>query len=216
MARVRVESFTISLDGYGAGPAQDIDNPLGVGGMDLHQWFVPTRTFQRTHGAGDGTTGIDDDFAVRGFHNIGAWILGRNMFGPVRGSWADLSWQGWWGDNPPYHVPVFVLTHHARPPIEMEGGTTFYFVTQGIHEALDQARQAANGLDVRIGGGAHTIQQYLRAGLIDELHIALSPVLLGQGERLFEGVDLRAMGYACVQFAPSEKATHVVLRRQGQ
>ncbi|HTF35225.1 MAG TPA: dihydrofolate reductase family protein [Myxococcota bacterium] len=216
MARVRVESFTISLDGYGAGPAQDIDNPLGVGGMDLHQWFVPTRTFQRTHGAGDGTTGIDDDFAVRGFHNIGAWILGRNMFGPVRGSWADLSWKGWWSDNPPYHVPVFVLTHHARPAIEMEGGTTFYFVTQGIHEALDQARQAANGLDVRIGGGARTIQQYLRAGLIDELHIALSPVLLGQGERLFEGVDLRAMGYACVQFAASEKATHVVLRRQGQ
>ena len=216
MARVRVEGFTISLDGYGAGPAQDIDNPLGVGGTDLHQWFVPTRTFQRTHGAGNGTTGIDDDFARRGFHNIGAWILGRNMFGPVRGSWADLGWKGWWGDNPPYHVPVFVLTHHARPPIEMEGGTTFYFVTQGIHEALDQARQAANGLDVRIGGGAHTIQQYLRAGLIDELHIALSPVLLGQGERLFEGVDLRAMGYECVQFAASEKATHVVLRRQGQ
>jgi dihydrofolate reductase len=216
VTRIRVESFTISLDGYGAGPDQDINNPLGVGGMDLHQWFVPTRTFQRTHGSRDGTTGIDDDFAARGFQNIGAWILGRNMFGPVRGSWADLSWKGWWGDNPPYHVPVFVLTHHARSPIEMEGGTTFYFVTQGIHETLDQARQAAKGLDVRIGGGPRTIQQYLRAGLIDELHIAISPVLLGQGERLFEGVDLRALGYDCVKFVPSEKVTHVVLRRHGQ
>ena len=216
MTRIRVESFTISLDGYGAGPDQDINNPLGVGGMDLHNWFIPTRTFQRTQGIGDGTTGIDDDFAARGFQNIGAWILGRNMFGPVRGPWPDLSWKGWWGDNPPYHVPVFVLTHHARPPVEMEGGTTFCFVTQGIHKALDQARHAANGLDVRIGGGPHTIQQYLRAGLIDELHIAISPVLLGQGARLFEGVDLRAAGYECVQFAPSDKATHVVLRRHGQ
>jgi len=216
MTRIRVESFTISLDGYGAGPDQDINNPLGVGGMDLHNWFIPTRTFQRTQGIGDGTTGIDDDFAARGFQNIGAWILGRNMFGPVRGPWPDLSWKGWWGDNPPYHVPVFVLTHHARPPVEMEGGTTFCFVTQGIHKALDQARHAANGLDVRIGGGPHTIQQYLRAGLIDELHIAISPVLLGQGERLFEGVDLRAMGYECIQFASSDKATHVVLRRHGQ
>jgi dihydrofolate reductase len=216
MARIRVESFTISLDGYGAGPDQDINNPLGIGGMDLHQWFIPTRTFQRIHGTGDGTTGIDDDFAARGFQNIGAWILGRNMFGPVRGPWADLSWKGWWGDDPPYHVPVFVLTHHARPPIEMEGGTTFYFITQGIYEALDQARHAANGLDVRIGGGSDTIRQYLRAGLIDELHIAISPVLLGQGERLFEGVDLRALGYKCVQFAPTEKASHVVIRRRGQ
>jgi len=216
MTRIRVESFTISLDGYGAGPDQDINNPLGVGGMDLHNWFIPTRTFQRTQGIGDGTTGIDDDFAARGFQNIGAWILGRNMFGPVRGPWPDLSWKGWWGDNPPYHVPVFVLTHHARPPVEMEGGTTFCFVTQGIHKALDQARHAANGLDVRIGGGPHTIQQYLRAGLIDELHIAISPVLLGRGERLFEGVDLRAMGYECIQFASSDKATHVVLRRHGQ
>ncbi|MBE0612523.1 MAG: dihydrofolate reductase [Burkholderiales bacterium] len=216
MTRIRVESFTISLDGYGAGPDQDINNPLGVGGTDLHQWFIPTRTFQRTHGARDGTTGIDDNFATRGFQNIGAWILGRNMFGPVRGPWPDLSWKGWWGDNPPYHVPVFVLTHHARPPIEMEGGTTFYFVTQGIHDALDQARQAAKGLDVRIGGGPHTIQQYLRASLIDELHIAISPVLLGQGERLFEGVDLRALGYECGNFASSEKATHIVLRRHGQ
>jgi dihydrofolate reductase len=214
MTRVRVESFTISLDGYGAGPSQDIDNPLGVGGTDLHHWFVPTRTFQRTHGAGDGTTGIDDDFAARGFENIGAWILGRNMFGPIRGPWPDLNWKGWWGDNPPYHVPVFVLTHHARPPIEMDGSTTFHFVTEGIHEALDRARDVANGKDVRIGGGPNIIQQYLRASLIDELHVAISPMLLGQGERLFEGVDLRALGYECVQCVPSEKATHVVLRLQ--
>lgn len=213
MGQVRVESFAVSLDGYGAGPDQDINNGLGVGGEDLHQWFIPTRTFQQTHGAGDGTTGVDDDFAARGFRNIGAWILGRNMFGPIRGPWPDSNWKGWWGDNPPYHVPVFVLTHHARPPVEMEGNTTFHFVTGGIHEALDRAREAANGMDVRIGGGPNVIQQYLREALIDELHVALAPVLLGRGERLFEGVDLRALGYECVRFAASEKATHVVLRR---
>jgi dihydrofolate reductase len=212
MGQVRVESFAISLDGYGAGPDQDIDHGLGVGGEGLHQWFLPTRTFQRMHASGDGTTGIDDDFAARGFRNIGAWILGRNMFGPIRGPWPDAKWKGWWGDNPPYHVPVFVLTHYARPTIEMEGGTTFHFITGGIHEALDRARQAANGKDVRIGGGPNVIQQYLREALIDELHIAISPVLLGRGERLFEGVDLRALGYECVQFAASEKASHVVLR----
>lgn len=212
MTRVRVESFTISLDGYGAGPSQDVDHPLGVGGTDLHQWFVPTRTFQRIHGSGDGTTGLDDDFAARGFENVGAWILGRNMFGPVRGPWPDLDWRGWWGDNPPYHVPVFVLTHHARPPLEMEGGTTFHFVTGGIHEALDRARDAAERKDVRIGGGPSTIQQYLRARLVDELHVAISPVLLGRGERLFEGVDLRTLGYECVRCEASEKAVHVVLR----
>jgi dihydrofolate reductase len=213
MGQVRVESFAISLDGYGAGPDQDINHGLGLGGEDLHQWFIPTRTFQRTHGSGDGTTGVDDDFAARGFRNIGAWILGRNMFGPIRGPWPDLNWKGWWGDNPPYHVPVFVLTHYARPPLEMEGKTTFHFVTGGIHEALSRAREAANGLDVRIGGGPNVIQQYLREALIDELHIAISPVLLGRGERLFEGVDLRALGYKCVQFAASEKAAHVVIRR---
>jgi len=213
MTQVRVEAFSISLDGYAAGPNQDRNNPLGEGGEDLHQWFIPTRTFQRTHGAGDGTTGIDDDFAARGFRNIGAWILGRNMFGPIRGPWPDLNWKGWWGDNPPYHVPVFVLTHHARPPVEMEGNTTFHFITGGIHEALDLARKAAKGMDVRIGGGASTVQQYLRAGLIDELHIAIAPVLLGRGERLFEGVDMRDLGYECAQFAASGKATHVVLRR---
>lgn len=216
MTRVRVESFSVSLDGYGAGPDQDLAHPLGVGGADLHQWLLPTRTLQRTlFGADAGSTGIDDEFAARGFSNVGAWILGRNMFGPVRGAWPDLDWKGWWGDNPPYHVAVFVLTHHARADLPMAGGTTFHFVTGGIHEALERAREAANGRDVRIGGGANTIQQYLRAGLIDELHLAISPVLLGAGQRLFDGTDMRALGYACVQFVASEKAAHVVLRRQG-
>jgi dihydrofolate reductase len=215
MTQVRVESFSVSLDGYGAGPLQDIDNPLGVGGINLHQWAFPTRTFQRAlFGSDEGTTGIDDDFASRGFRNIGAWILGRNMFGPIRGPWPDMNWKGWWGDNPPYHVPVFILTHHARQPIQMEGNTTFHFITGGIHEALDQAREAANGKDVRIGGGPNTIQQYLRAKLIDEMHFAIAPVLLGNGERLFEGVNLKNLGYECVKFVPSEKATHVVIRRQ--
>jgi dihydrofolate reductase len=214
MTRVRVESFTISLDGYAAGPDQDIDNPLGIGGTDLHQWLLPTRTFQRAlFGKDGGTTGVDEDFASRGFQNVGAWILGRNMFGPIRGPWPDMSWKGWWGDDPPYHVPVFVLTHHARPPIEMEGNTTFRFIRGGIREALDRAREAAAGKDVRIGGGANTIRQYLREGLIDELHIAIAPVLLGSGERLFEGVNMRVLGYECVEFAASEKATHVVLRK---
>lgn len=217
MTQVRVESFTISLDGYGAGPDQDINNPLGIGGAGLHQWLFPTRTFQRVlFGNDGGTTGVDEDFAARGFRNVGAWILGRNMFAPIRGRWADEEWKGWWGDNPPYHVPVFILTHHARPPIQMEGGTTFHFVTGGIHEALDEARTAANGKDVRIGGGANTIQQYLRAGLVDEMHFAIAPILLGGGERLFERVDLRALGYECVQFVASEKATHTVLRRQSR
>jgi len=216
MARVRVESFTISLDGYGAGPKQDLSDPLGIGGTELHQWLFPTRTFQRAlFGKDDGTTGIDEDFASRGFRNVGAWILGRNMFGPVRGPWPDMNWKGWWGDSPPYHVPVFILTHHARPPIAMEGNTTFHFITGGIHEALDRAREAAAGRDVRIGGGPSTIQQYLREGLVDELHIAIAPVLLGRGERLFEGVDLRSLGYECVETRASEKATHVVLRHRG-
>ena len=217
MTRVRVESFTISLDGYGAGPNQDINNPLGVGGTDLHQWLFPTRTFQRAlFGKDSGTSGVDDDFAARGFENVGAWILGRNMFSPSRGPWLDMSWKGWWGDNPPYHVPVFVLTHHQRPSIQMEGNTTFHFVTGGIAEALDRARDAAGDKDVRIGGGANTIQQYLRAGLIDEMHFAISPILLGSGERLFENVDLRGSGYQCVQHIASELATHVILRRDGR
>jgi dihydrofolate reductase len=214
MIQVRVESFSISIDGYGAGPQQSVDHPLGIGGENLHEWFLPTRTFQKAvRGADGGTTGLDDDFAQRGFRNVGAWILGRNMFGPVRGPWPDDTWKGWWGDEPPYHVPVFVLTHHARPPVGMAGGTTFHFVTDGVHEALARARAAAGGKDVRIGGGVNTIQQYLRAGLIDEMHFAVAPAVLGAGERLFEGVDLKALGYTCVQFAPSEKATHVVLRR---
>ena len=215
MTRVRVASFTISLDGYGAGPNQDLDNPLGIGGTDLHQWVFPTRTFQRVlFGKDGGTTGVDDDFAARGFANVGAWILGRNMFSPFHGSAPDIDWKGWWGDNPPYHVPVFIVTHRAHPPIEMEGGTTFHFITGGIRDALERARDAAGGMDVRIGGGANVIRQYLRESLIDELHIAISPVLLGQGERLFEGVDLRALRYECAEFVASEKATHVVLRRR--
>ena len=214
MARVRVEGFSISIDGFGAGPGQDLDNPLGVGGMDLHQWSHPTRTFQRAVLGGEGgTAGIDNEFAARGFRSIGAWILGRNMFSPLRGPWPDQTWRGWWGDNPPYHVPVFVLTHHARPSIEMAGGTTFHFVTDGIDEALTRARAAAGAKDVRIGGGPNTIQQYLRAGLVDEMHLAVTPAILGSGERLFEGVDLKTLGYSCVQFMPSEKAVHVVLRR---
>ncbi|MCO5400621.1 dihydrofolate reductase family protein [Ralstonia soli] len=217
MTHVRVAGFTLSIDGYGAGPDQDIDNPLGVGGTELHQWLVPTRTFQRAlFGKDGGTTGVDDGFAARSFQNVGAWILGRNMFGPIRGDWPDTKWKGWWGDSPPYHVPVFVLTHHARPSIEMEGGTTFHFITGGIHEALDRAREAAAGMDVRIGGGPGTIRQYLREGLIDELHLAISPVLLGRGEPLFEGIDLRALGYVCVESVASDKAMHVVLQRQGR
>jgi dihydrofolate reductase len=216
MTRVRVVGFTVSLDGYGAGPNQDMNNPLGIGGMELHQWLISTRTFQRSlFGKDGGTSGVDDDFAARSFENVGAWILGRNMFAPSRGNWPDPNWKGWWGDNPPYHVPVFILTHYARPPIEMEGGTTFHFITGGIHEALDRAREAAAGKDVRIGGGAETIRQYLREGLIDELHLAIAPILLGRGEPLFEGLDLKALGYECVKSVASEKATHIVLRRQG-
>lgn len=215
MTRVRVEGFTISLDGYGAGPDQDTKNPLGIGGTELHQWLFPTRTLQRALFGKDGTTGVNDDFAARGFQNVGAWILGRNMFGPIRGNWPDLNWKGWWGDNPPYHVPVFILTHHARPSIEMDGGTTFHFVTEGMYEALARARQVADEKDVRIGGGANTIRQYLREGLIDELHIAIAPILLGRGESLFQGVDLRTLSYECVEFVAAEMATHIVLRRQG-
>lgn len=214
VTRVRVASFSISLDGYGAGPSQDQGNPLGIGGEELHEWFYPTRTFQRTvSGNDDGTTGVDDDFAARGFENIGAWIMGRNMFGPIRGSWSDDEWKGWWGEEPPYHVPVFVLTHYDRSSIEMEGGTTFHFVTDGIHEALDRAREAADDKDVRIGGGPNTIRQYLQERLIDELHVAIAPVLLGRGEPLFDDLDLRALGYECVEIVGTENATHAVIQR---
>jgi dihydrofolate reductase len=214
MPKLRVHAFAISLDGYGAGPDQDVDNPLGRGGEALHRWFYPTRTFQRMFGKGEGTTGIDDKFAARGFENVGAWILGRNMFGPVRGSWPDESWRGWWGDNPPYHVPVFVLTHHARRSLEMEGGTVFHFVTDGIQAALARAMEAAGGRDVRVGGGAATIRQYLQARLIDEMHFVVSPVLLGGGEPLFAGMDLPALGYGVTECVPSGQATHVVLSRR--
>lgn len=214
MTRVRVENFTISLDGYGAGPAQSLESPLGVGGETLHGWLVNTSSWRQMHGRDGGESGIDDEFALRGTREVGAWILGRNMFGPVRGAWPGEDWKGWWGDEPPYHVPVFVLSHHPRASLQMAGNTTFHFVTGGIEEALDRARQAAGGKDVRIGGGVDTIRQYLRAGLVDELHIAISPVLLGGGEHLFGGLDLPALGYESAQFVPSGKAAHVVLRRR--
>jgi dihydrofolate reductase len=215
MPRLRVQSFAISLDGYGAGPDQSLDNPLGVGGAALHKWAFATRTFRRMFGQEGGTTDLDDAFAVRGFANIGAWILGRNMFGPVRGPWPDESWKGWWGDSPPYHTPVFVLTHHPRPPIVMDGGTIFHFVTDGIHTALARATEAAGARDVRLGGGVATIRQYLRAGLIDELHLAISPVLLGSGEALLAGIDLAKLGYRVSEHVPTEAATHVVLTKSG-
>lgn len=214
MSRLRVQSFSLSLDGYGAGPGQDLQHPLGRRGPELMEWFFPTRVFQRMHGGGDGETGVDNRMAEQGFAGIGAWILGRHMFGPLRGPWPDESWQGWWGEEPPYHCPVFVLTHHARPSLTMAGGTRFHFVTAGIHAALAQAREAARGQDVRLGGGVATIRQYLQARLIDELHLAVRPVLMGQGEALFEGLDLPALGYDCVDSVAGERATHVFLRRR--
>jgi dihydrofolate reductase len=214
MPKLRVAAFSVSLDGYGAGPDQSLKDPLGVGGEGLHRWMVPTRTFQGMYGKG-GTTGVDDDFAARSFANVAAWIMGRNMFGPVRGPWPDEEWKGWWGDNPPYHVPVFVLTHHERPPLEMAGGTVFHFVTGGIGEALDRAREAAGRGDVRIGGGVATIREYLQTGLVDELHLAVSPVLLGSGENLLAGIDLPALGYEVTEHVPVEAATHVVLTKKG-
>jgi dihydrofolate reductase len=213
MSRLKVHSFTISLDGYGAGPEQGLKNPLGAGGEQLHEWLVTTRTFHQMLKTEGGSTGVDDRFAQRGFANIGAWILGRNMFGPVRGPWPDESWKGWWGDEPPYHVPVFVLTHHARPSVTMQGGTTFHFVTDGIEAALRRAREAAAGRDVRVGGGAATIRQYLRARLIDEMHVAIAPVLLGSGEALFTGIHLPALGYGVSEHVTTPNATHVVFTR---
>ena len=221
MSRLRVNAFGISIDGQGAGPDQDLANPMGVGGMALHQWVFGTKTFQKMAadfaasliGDAVGREGVDDDFAARGFENLGAWIMGRNMFGPVRGPWSDDSWKGWWGENPPYHVPVFVLTHHARAPITMAGGTTFYFVTDGIHAALNRAKDAAHGKDVRLGGGVATIRQYLAAGLIDEMHLVISPVLLGTGEHLLAGIDTVSLGYTCAEHASTDHATHVVLTK---
>jgi len=214
MSRLRVHAFSLSIDGYGAGRNQSVDNPMGVGAMALHDWVFPTRTFQQIHGKGGGTGGPDDDFAARGFENVGAWILGRNMFGPVRGPWQDNHWKGWWGDDPPYHTPVFVLTHHPREPIEMKGGTTFYFVTDGLHSALDRARHVAGSKDVRLGGGVSTVRQGLRAGLVDEVHFAIAPLLLGGGESMFVDIDLPALGFECTKVLATPKATHVVLTKR--
>ena len=211
-----VRCFSVSTDGFGAGLNQDLDNPMGVGGMALHEWVFPTRTFQKVlFGKDEGTTGPDDDFAARGFANIGAWILGRNMFGPVRGEWPDHSWKGWWGDEPPYHCPVFVLTHHARAPLEMTGGTVFHFVTDGIEAALQRARQAAASKNIRLGGGVATLKQYLRASLVDEMHLAMAPTVLGSGENLFTDVDLVKLGYKRTEHVATPKATHIVLRKEG-
>lgn len=215
MSRLRVHAFSVSIDGFGAGTDQDLQNPLGVRGPELFDWFFHTRTFQQMHGKEDGETTVDDEMAAKGFEGFGAWILGRNMFGPIRGPWPDDSWKGWWGDEPPYHVPAFVLTHHPRAPIEMKGGTVFHFVTGGIHAALEQAKDAAGGGDVRLGGGVSTIRQYLRAALIDEIHLAVSPVLLGSGENLLQGIDTRALGYECVEHvAGARAAAHLILRQR--
>jgi dihydrofolate reductase len=214
MSKLRVQSFTVSLDGFGAGPNQDVDNPLGVRGPELMEWFFPTQLWRSMQGLGEGESGRDNEIAHQGFAGIGAWILGRNMFGPVRGPWPDDSWKGWWGDEPPYHTPVFVLTHHARAPLHMAGGTQFHFVTDGIHAALERARAAAGGKDVRLGGGVATVREYLRAGLIDELHLAVRPILLGRGENLFAGIDAPALGYECVDSVAGERATHVFVRKR--
>jgi len=211
---LRVQSFAVSADGFGAGSHQDLQNPLGMRGPELFEWFFATRVFRRMHGETDGETGVDNEMAERGFEGIGAWILGRNMFGPVRGPWPDEHWRGWWGEEPPYHVPVFVLTHHARPPLRMQGGTVFHFVTDGIRSALEQAKAAANGKDVRLGGGVSTIRQYLQSGLIDQLHLALRPILLGEGEALWQGLDMRALGYEATEHVTGERALHLFIRKR--
>jgi dihydrofolate reductase len=213
MPKVRVASFSISLDGFGAGVHQDINNPLGLRGPEMFSWFFQTDVFKKMYGEGRGSTGIDNQMALAGFENVGAWILGRNMFGPVRGPWPDDSWKGWWGDTPPYHVPVFVLTHHARAPLPMNGGTTFHFVADGIDSALKQAKAAAAGKDVRIGGGVATIRQYLQASAIDEMHLALSPMLMGEGENLFSGMNLHQLGFTSIKTIAGENATHVLMKR---
>lgn len=213
MQKIRVSNFSISIDGFGAGPGQSLDNPLGKNGMDLHQWFFSTEAFQQMIGGKHGETGTDNDFAEKGLEKAGACIMGRNMFGPIRGNWADDKWRGWWGENPPFHCPVFVLTNHARASITMEGGTTFHFVTDGIHAALQLAKEAANGLDIRVGGGVSTVRQYLKEALIDQMHVTLVPVMLGRGESLFEGINMAELGYKCVQSTPSNRVTHVVIEK---
>ena len=207
-------SFAVSIDGFGAGPHQDLQNPLGVRGPELMEWFFNTRAWRQMHDLPDGETGVDNDMAERGFQGIGAWILGRNMFGPVRGPWPDESWKGWWGDEPPYHVPTFVLTHHARQPVTMKGGTTFHFVTGGIHSALEQAKTAAKGKDVRLGGGVSTIRQFLQERLVDELHVPVRPILLGEGEELWHGLDMRALGYEVAERIAGERAMHLIIRKR--
>lgn len=214
MPKVRVACFSLSIDGFGAGPAQDLEHPLGENGMELHGWLFDTQTFCKMHGREGGSSGIDDSFVARGFADVGAWILGRNMFGPVRGVWPDESWRGWWGETPPYRVPVFVLTHHSRPPLQMQGGTSFHFVTDGIHTALERALDAAGSKEVRVGGGVSTIRQCLRERLIDELHLAISPVLLGEGEALFTGMNWRSLGYRCQECVVGEKATHIIITKR--
>jgi dihydrofolate reductase len=214
MSKVKVAAFSVSLDGFGAGPNQSLENPLGVGGTELHQWFFKTKVFQKFHGEGGGVDGVDNSFGERSFENIGAWIMGRNMFGPVRGSWPDKEWRGWWGENPPYHVPVFVLTHHQREPLEMEGGTIFYFITDGIESALKKAKEAAKGKDIRIGGGVQVIREYLQAGLVDELHLAYSPVFLGSGESLFSGIDMPKLGFSVTEKAQTADAMHIILSKK--
>jgi dihydrofolate reductase len=204
----------LSLDGFGAGPEQSLENPLGQRGPEMFNWFFGTRTFRAMTGRDGGSDGVDEAFAHRSMDGFGAFILGRNMFGPIRGDWPDDAWKGWWGDNPPYHAPTFILTHHPRAPIVMEGGTTFHFVTEGIEVALERARAAAGSADVKIGGGVATVRQYLQAGLVDEMHVALSPVLLGRGEALFAGLDLSALGYRVTESTPSELATHLVIKRE--
>jgi dihydrofolate reductase len=214
MSKLRVLSFAVSIDGYSAGPKQDLQNPLGVRGPELMDWFLHTRAWRKMHGEADGETGVDDGIAAQGFAGIGAWIIGRNMFGPVRGPWPDEAWKGWWGEEPPYHTPVFVLTHHPRPVLKMRGGTEFHFVTAGIHAALELATAAAGGRDVRLGGGVSTVRQFLRARLVDDLHLALRPVLMGSGENLWDGIDMHALGYECANTIAGERATHTFLRKR--
>jgi dihydrofolate reductase len=214
MGKVRVAAFSVSIDGYGAGPRQDLQNPLGVRGFELHPWFQKTAAFRKMQNLTGGTQDVDNDFALQSFENIGAWILGRNMFGPIRGPWPDDAWKGWWGASPPYHTPVFVLTHHARAPLVMEGGTTFYFVTDGTGSALKQAKEAAKGKDVRIGGGVSVIRQYLTAGQIDEMHLVVSPTFLGEGENLFAGINLPKLGFQLTKTVQTESATHLLLSKQ--
>lgn len=212
---VRVQSFGISIDGFAAGPRQGEANPLGVRGPELMEWFFPTRVWRQMQGLDDGETGIDNEIAERGMKGMGAWILGRNMFGPVRGPWPDERWRGWWGEEPSYHAPVFVLTHHARAPLQMQGGTVFHFVTDGIQSALRQARAAAGDKDIRIGGGTATVRQFLEARLIDEMHLALRPIFMGQGENLWQGLDMSALGYECAEQVVGERAVHLFVRRKG-